>query len=297
MHEIDKILTACRTMDRGVVVTVIRTHGSTYRRAGARAVISEAGQAFGAISGGCLERDLAERIKPWLADMKPRVVTYDSTRSDDLVFGLGLGCRGILELFVQPFDAAHPPRILGFQWNGRESVEWVTTLPDGEQVLELIRPQRAIVIFGGGLDVEPLVQLAMQIGWRADVVTTRDPIDVGDYDAAIVMTHNFHRDVELLPRLLATSIPYIGLLGPKRRADELFAEANVARDPRVHAPIGLDLGSDTPEEIALSIVAEIQAVLNQRSTRPLRELDEPIHSRRALATAATLRSVDDATPE
>lgn len=295
MHEIDKILTACRTIDRGVVVTVIRTHGSTYRRAGARAVISEGGQAFGAISGGCLERDLAERIKPWLVDMQPRVVTYDSTRSDDLVFGLGLGCRGILELFVEPFDAAHPPRILGFRWNGRESVEWVTTLPDGEQVLELIRPQRSIVIFGGGLDVEPLVQLATQIGWRADVVTTRDPIDVRDYDAAIVMTHNFHRDGELLPRLLATPIPYIGLLGPKRRADELFAEANVARDPRVHAPIGLDLGSETPEEIALSIVAEIQAVLNQRSARPLRELDEPIHSRGAVALASALPS--DAIPE
>lgn len=278
MHELDKILHACRTIERGVVVTVIRTHGSTYRRAGARAVISESGAAFGAISGGCLERDLAERIKPWLADMKPRVVTYDSTRStDDLVFGLGLGCRGILELFVEPFDAAHPSRMLDFQWNGREPVEWVTTLPDGEQVLELIRPQRAIVIFGGGLDVEPLVQLATEIGWRADVVTTRAPIDVREYDAAIVMTHNFMRDVELLPHLLASPVPYIGLLGPKRRADELFAEAKVVRDTRVHAPIGLDLGSETPEEIALAIVAEIQAVLNRRSAKSLRELTAPIH--------------------
>ncbi|HEX2061167.1 MAG TPA: XdhC family protein [Thermoanaerobaculia bacterium] len=286
MHEIDNIIEACRTIERGVVVTVVRTHGSTYRRAGARAVIAENGQAFGAISGGCLERDLAERIRPWLADMQPRVVTYDSTREGDLVFGLGLGCRGVLDLLVEPFDAAHPPRILAFRWNGREPVEWTTTLPDGETMLELIRPQKAIVIFGGGLDVEPLVRLARQTGWRADVVTTRDPVDVREYDAAVVMTHNFLRDAEILPMLLASPVPYIGLLGPKSRGEELLAHAQLPRDARIHSPIGLDLGSETPEEIALSIVAEIQAVLNRRSARPLRELDAPIHEPATTPTCA-----------
>lgn len=277
MHEIDKVIDACRTVARGVVVTVIRTHGSTYRRAGARAVISDSGEAFGAISGGCLEKDLAERIRPWLADMQPRIVAYDSTRASDVVFGLGLGCRGILELLVEPFDATHPPRILDFQWNGREPVEWTTRLPNGETMLELIRPRRAMVVFGGGADVEPVVRLARQTGWRADVVTTRDPVDLYDYDAAVVMTHNFPRDVELLPRLMQSQVAYIGLLGPRSRGDELFAEANVTRDARVHSPIGLDLGGETPEEIALSIVAEIQSVLNRRSARALRALNQPIH--------------------
>ena len=277
MHELEKIIHACRTVARGVVVTVIRTHGSTYRRAGARAVIAESGQAFGAISGGCLEKDLAERIRPWLEDMQPRLVTYDSTRDSDVVFGLGLGCRGVLELLVEPFDAAHPPRIAGFRWNGREPVEWTTQLPNGETMLELIRPQRALVVFGGGADVEPVIRLAQQTGWHADVVTTRDPVELHDYDAAVVMTHNFLRDAELLPRLLASNVAYIGLLGPKSRGDELLAEANVAADPRIHSPIGLDLGGETPEEIALSIVAEIQAVLNRRSARALRELNQPIH--------------------
>ena len=277
MHEIDKILAAIRAIDRGVVVTVIRTAGSTYRRAGARAVISEGGKAFGAISGGCLEKDLAERIRPWLEDMQPRVVSYDSTQPSDVVFGLGLGCRGILDLLVEPFDAAHPPRIAEFRWNGRESVEWTTTLPDGEQLLELIRPPRALVVFGGGADVEPVAALARQIGWRADVVTTREPVPLDDYDAAVVMTHNFQRDVELLPHLMRSSLAYIGLLGPKSRGEELFAECSIPRDARVHSPIGLDLGSETPDEIALSIVAEIQAVLNRRSGHSLRELKVAIH--------------------
>ena len=286
MHEIDRVLAAIRATPRGIVVTVIRTHGSTYRRAGARAVIAENGRATGAISGGCLERDLAERIKPWLADMQPRVVTYDSTRADDLVFGMGLGCRGVLDLLIEPFDATHPPALAAFRWNGREPVEWTTALPGGESLIEIIRPQRALVVFGGGADVEPVVRLAQQTGWRADVVTTREAIDVSDYDAAVVMTHNFARDVDILRTLLASRIAYIGLLGPRTRGDELLAEVDAPRDSRIFSPVGLDLGAETPEEIALSIVAEIQAVLNARSGRALRDLDRPIHAPRNTPTCA-----------
>src|SRR5688500_14031131 len=277
MHELDRILDAIRSTPRGILVTVVRTHGSTYRRAGARAVIAEDGRATGAISGGCLERDLAERIRPWLANMTPRVITYDSTRDDDLVFGMGLGCRGVLDLLIEPFDAAHPPPLLGFRWNGREAVEWTTTLPDGETLLEIIAPERSLVVFGGGADVEPVIALARQIGWRADVVTTLDPVDVSEYDAAVVMTHNFERDVAILRTLLRSQLAYIGLLGPRSRGDELLAEVAAPRDARIFSPVGLDLGAETPEEIALSIVAEIQAVLSARSARALRELDEPIH--------------------
>ena len=286
MHELDRILGAIRATPRGILVTVVRTHGSTYRRAGARAVISEEGRATGAISGGCLERDLAERIRPWLADMTPRVVTYDSTRSDDLVFGLGLGCRGVLDLLIEPFDADHPPPLLAFRWNGREPVEWTTTLPDGETLLELIAPERALVVFGGGADVEPLLALARQTGWRAEAVTTREPLDVSGYDAAVVMTHHFERDVAALRTLLRSHIRYIGLLGPRSRGDELLAEVGASRDARIFSPVGLDLGAETPEEIALSIVAEIQAVLSARSARALRELDVPIHDPRTTPTCA-----------
>jgi len=291
MHEIDKVIAACRALceanRRGVLVTVIRTEGSTYRRAGARAVIAENGEAFGAVSGGCLERDLAERIRPWLADMQPRVVTYDSARAGDLVFGLGLGCRGVLELLVEPFDAAHVPRLVReFCWNGRGPMEWTTMLPDGETMLELIRPERAIAIFGSGADVEPVAQLARAVGWRVDVICTRDPVDMHGYDAAIVMTHNFLRDAEVLSMVLPSRLEYIGLLGPRSRGDELLAQISAARDSRIHSPIGLDLGSETPEEIALSIVAEIAAALNRRSARPLRELDTPIHDPANTTTCA-----------
>lgn len=282
MHEIDRIIGACRALigagRRGVLVTVIRTHGSTYRRAGARVVIAESGEAVGAVSGGCLERDLAERIRPWLDEMTPRIVVYDSTGAADLVFGLGLGCRGVLELLVEPFDSTHVPRLVsGFHWKGREPVQWTTSLPNGETLSEWIHPERAIVVFGSGADVEPVVALARSVGWHADVVVTRDPVPLDDYDAAVVMTHNFSRDAEILTALVASPLTYIGLLGPKSRGDELLAQIGAARDTRIHSPVGLDLAAETPEEIALSIVAEIQAVLNRRSARFLRELAVPIH--------------------
>jgi xanthine/CO dehydrogenase XdhC/CoxF family maturation factor len=281
MHEIDKIIAVCRSVIdsgcRGVLVTVVRTQGSTYRRAGARAVIGEDGTLAGAISGGCLERDLGERLSVWLVDMTPRLITYDSTRSDDLIFGLGLGCRGMLDLLIEPFDAQHPPRLVtDFHWNGIEPAEWTTILPNGETMIEIVRPPRAVLIFGGS-DAEPVAQLARAIGWRVEVLKPRAPFDPRGFDAAVVMTHNFERDTAILRQLLASPIPYIGLLGPKSRGDELLAEIGAPRDARLHSPIGLDLGAETPEEIALSIVSEIQAVFERRSARSLRELETPIH--------------------
>ncbi|MBV8547589.1 MAG: XdhC family protein, partial [Acidobacteria bacterium] len=223
------------------------------------------------------ERDIAERVAMWLADMNPRLVTYDSTRGDDLIFGLGLGCRGVLDLLIEPFDAAHLPRLVtDFQWNGVEPAEWTTILPNGETMIEILRPPRAVVIFGAG-DTVPVAQFARAVGWRVEVVKPRAEFDAGAFDAAVVMTHNFARDADILRQLLASRIQYIGLLGPKSRGDELLAEIGASREPRLHSPIGLDLGGETPEEIALSIVAEIQAAFERRSARSLRELKVPIH--------------------
>jgi len=295
MHELDKTISAARRVisegKRGILVTVIATHGSTYRRAGARVVISEEGETFGTISGGCLERDLAERAQAWLRDPKPRLMHYDSTRDDDIVFGLGLGCRGTMDVLVEPFDADRlPPLLTDFRWSGRDPVAWTTTLDGRELLVEAIRPERAIAIFGGGPDVEPVARIAEQIGWRAAVISPKDMhpedvaqrVDLGAFDGAVVMTHNFLHDLALLSAIMPSAVPYVGLLGPKSRGDELLvqlAEPVLAHRAKLHYPIGLDLGAETPEEIALSIVAEIQAVLCDRSAASLRAKDGPIHAR------------------
>ena len=284
MHEIDRIIAACSALldagSRGIIVTVVRTEGSTYRRAVALAFIAEDGTITGAISGGCLERDLAARMENWLAAMTPSLITYDSTQSDDIIFGLGLGCRGILDLLIEPFDTEHPPQLTNFQWRGREPVEWTTVLPNGESMIEILRPPRVLAIFGSGADVDPVAQLARGIGWEVQIMQPRQGFNAIDFDAAVVMTHNFPRDAEILAHFLPSPIPYVGLLGPRSRGDQLLAEIGAMRDARLHNPIGLDLGGETPEQIALAIVAEIQSVFERRSAKPLRDLDAPIHESR-----------------
>jgi xanthine dehydrogenase accessory factor len=322
-HELDRVIDGARAImregRRGVLVTLLRTSGSTYRRAGARAVIAEDGVACGLVSGGCIERDLALRMREWLIagglgvrgselgvgdvsrdrlfqnprapnrepashewDFAPRVVTYDSTTDADLIFGSGLGCRGTLELFIEPFDASRPPAIDAFRRNGREPVVWTTRLGDRELLVEIIRPPRSIAVFGNGGDVAPLATLCEHLGWNVSRFTaSARNIDASSFDAAVVMTHNFLHDAELLDLLLPSAIPYVGVLGPKKRGEELLAhvsDAARAHAGRLHSPIGLDLGGDTPEEIALSIAAEIQAVLNGRDARALHDRDAPIHA-------------------
>jgi xanthine/CO dehydrogenase XdhC/CoxF family maturation factor len=256
MNETEKIIAAAKRVERGFVATVVRTEGSTYRRAGARCVISDRGEVTGTISGGCLEKDLIARSEQWMTDMQPRTITYDSSRDDDIVFGLGLGCRGVIEVRVEPFDAAHPAQIDP-------------------------APQRKIAIYGGGPDVEPLAQMAELVGWSAEVVRPRDvhpeKVTPPDADAVVIMTHNYLYDLALLRTMLQSQAKYIGLLGPKSRGDELIAKCGGDR-ARVYSPAGLNIGGETPEEIALSIVAELQAVLAERDARSLRELEGPLHA-------------------
>ncbi|HVS33927.1 MAG TPA: XdhC family protein [Thermoanaerobaculia bacterium] len=290
---IDALLDAGK---RGVLVTVAGTRGSTYRRAGARCVIGEDGSAFGAISGGCVERDLGERARLWLEDMKPRVVTYDSSAADDIVFGLGLGCRGKIEMLIQPFDAQRRPSLPpssgtygtviasgddryaagdSYPVDGAETTCRMT-FGDVDVLVEVVRPQRSIAIFGTGADVHPVATIATTLGWRVDVITARE-VKVTGCDAAVVMTHNFLRDVEIVQMLLASNVAYIGLLGPKSRGEEILTQVGEADRSRIWSPVGLDLGGEAPEDIALAIVAEIQAVLNGMPAASLRDREGPIH--------------------
>lgn len=170
-----------------------------------------------------------------------------------------------------------------------------------EVFAEFVAPPPRLVIFGAGHDVIPVVALGRQLGWHltvadpranyarperfpgADRVVLLPPdgsVDLGiDTDTAVVMmTHNYPLDVHWLPRIVAVRPRYLGLLGPRRRAERLFAETGLdLRTPGVHAPVGLDLGGDHPETIALAILGEIQAVLSDREGGFLRDRRGPIH--------------------
>jgi len=172
-----------------------------------------------------------------------------------------------------------------------------------EVLCELALPPISLLVFGAGSDAVPLVRLAAELGWRVSVLDAReayataerfpaadrvrvvhperlDPGSLGidDRSAAIVMTHHFLNDRALLERLLPTGLPYIGLLGPRKRARKLLDELGAAAGTgRVHGPAGLDTGSETPEEIALSVLSEVQAVLSGRGGGFLRDRAAPLH--------------------
>jgi xanthine/CO dehydrogenase XdhC/CoxF family maturation factor len=176
--------------------------------------------------------------------------------------------------------------------------------------VELVSPTVLLIIFGAGNDTIPLVQIANVLGWETTVVDGRpnyatvqrfpsasriliskpeNAIPQLTFDAntvAVLMTHNYNYDIAALKQLFPLQLPYIGALGPKKKLDRMFDELieqgisitdeSVAN---VYGPTGLDLGAETADEIALSIIAEIKAVLSKRAGSSLRAKDETIHPR------------------
>lgn len=183
-----------------------------------------------------------------------------------------------------------------------QNVTWQTPAASVKVLIERIVPPIRLVLFGAGDDAIPVFRLANALGWQVTVVDVRTtyatperfpgaievllahPEDMSEllashhYDAAVIMTHNYHRDQELLKRLLATPIGYIGLLGARTRVDKMLrdlADAGINLSPqemnRLYAPVGLNIGAEGPEETALSIIAEIQMALHAGTGRSLRD--------------------------
>lgn len=333
-----------------VLASVYETEGSTYSKAGARMLITGDGKFQGMLSGGCLEGDLALRAQAVLDSGAPQVVTYDLGTNDDELWGLGVGCDGLMRIFLQPLlkeqdyqpfaamaevlagdrpDTAatvlaseHPFLLPGatLVGSGDDSVTFGIPdecherfLRDSETVLDekrsftrtfdidgrevqvlfaLLVPPPRILVLGAGLDAEPVVRLAAELGWRVTVQdhrpayiengqfsaaerilcepadTVADSLNLNGYDAVIVMSHHLDTDRKYLAQLAASEIPYIGLLGPRNRRMRLLVELGpLAREleHRLHGPAGFDIGADGPASIALSIVAEMLAEMKGRA--------------------------------
>jgi xanthine dehydrogenase accessory factor len=340
MNDLQTQLTALSRSRSGlphpVLATLVAVAGSSYRRPGARLLVTAAGERLGSISGGCLEEDVLARAQRVATTGRPELVTYDTSAENDLVWGVGLGCHGVVQVLLEPIPspapawvatvtanlAARRPTELAVVWQHPTSeppfalgTYLAAALPAGfapvnaEIFRESLRPPPSLLIFGAGDDAQPLAALAGQLGWSVTVADPRaafataarfptaDHLVVApaaDLVArlapepaalAVVMTHHYVHDVPLLRDLLPLNLSYIGLLGPKKRADRILAD--LARDgltlhssdqlARLHAPVGLDLGAERPAEVALAILAEMQAALTRRDARPLRERTRPIH--------------------
>jgi xanthine/CO dehydrogenase XdhC/CoxF family maturation factor len=337
---------------RAVIATVVRIAGSAYRRPGAKLLVEESGRTAGGVSGGCLEADVREVARLVLAGSGPRLLHYDTAPGDEDPFGLGLGCGGSVDVFVQ--SATSPPgletvrRCLGLLAGevpfavstvlegalaGR-SIVLARGAPTGsvgdlaldrgvagrsEEMLatgrstrhevgpltvftEVLHPPPQLAVVGAGDDAMPLVRLARDAGFRVTVVDHRPallsrerfpgarlvetrpedraaPLPIGPNTFAVVKMHGLAHDREWVRRLLGSGVRYLGVLGPRERVRRVLGEAEAARDARVHGPVGLDLGAEGPEQVAVSIVAELLAVHSGRVPGHLREGTGPIHAR------------------
>jgi len=147
----------------------------------------------------------------------------------------------------------------------------------GGWFVERLEPAPALLICGRGPEAGAMAEAGAALGWSISEIRAAQELPVvSRRTCAIVCSHNFERDLGFLRSLLASNAAYIGVLGPRSRGQRLAEELG-ADLGRLHAPSGLALGAETPEEIALSVVAEILAVLNQKRAGSLRDLKGPIH--------------------
>lgn len=330
------------------LATVVRVHGSAYRRPGARMLIDARGATLGLVSGGCLESDVAQHALRVLKTGRSELVRYDTR----LLFG----CDGALEILVeklndeffsaaqnclnkrhallaatvfkstddalplgtQPilaadggiFNDALPEDLLS---QSRTALSDKSARPvwycsgESEALLHSVEPPIQLYVFGTGPDIVPVCVLAAQLNWRVTVIARAAPqvlalppnceigfaapeelahtIVADARTAAIVMTHNYGRDLAYLAPLLRLPLLYIGLLGPRGRRERLLcdlAELDGALDltdcVNLYSPAGLDIGAEGPHEIAFSMLSEVKQVLAGRAGGSLRDRQTNIHA-------------------
>lgn len=329
MRERETILELWRGAHRrgtqAVLATVCEVEGSAYRRPGARMLLCADGAHAGVINGGCLDGDLWRRAREVMASGEPQLALYDSTPAEDILWGSGVGCRGIVKILLELADDLSwlgDGHTAGTFFEGpalgTELVETSAGTPEGPHLVDTPRgralvetflPPPPLWIFGAGADAVPLVRLGESFGWRVEVVDPRAPhpdrprrlparhlplerfseLEISPRAACVVMTHNFLHDLEILRAVLPSPARYVGVLGPRSRTEALLAALprngvlpgvtpTADQLDRLHAPIGLDIGAETPEEIALAILAEIRAVCSGRSGGFLRARAGRIHA-------------------
>jgi xanthine dehydrogenase accessory factor len=244
-------LEAMRRGEPAAIATVIEARGSTPRGTSAKMLVFADGRTVGTVGGGGVEARVIEEAKAAIADGQSRELDYrlvDEERGDPGI------CGGSMRLFV-----------------------------------EVLAPRPTLLIIGGGHVGQAVAELGAFLGYRiavldersemvtperfpqADLRLTGDPVQqvddfaFGEHTCVVMVTPHHTLDEKVLAVLVDRPLAYVGLIGSRRRTAHTFERAREAGVPeellgRVHTPIGLDIGAETPREIALSILAEIVAV-------------------------------------
>lgn len=352
-----------------VLATVVDVAGNAYRRPGAKMVVTDEDDGVGSITAGCLEDEVLAIAEDVVAEGRPHVEQFDLTGDDD-VWGLGVGCNGVIDILLEPLDDSYRPVVdayergedvvvltvtesdspdaqrgdrayatradgsLSFDASGwpdwlldtlegpatkllaAETSDTLELEHDGDRVdvfVDAVTAPPELIVFGSGHDVAPVANLGSRVDFRVTVASfrgaaatserfpaadrvvstspaaIRETLEFDENTYAVVMTHNFVDDHIALAELLDTPVPYIGLLGPRERFEEIRdeltdsgVELSEEDVERIFTPAGLDLGGGTPFHIAQSVVAEVTAIRFGREPIHLTEREGHIHERPSL---------------
>lgn len=318
---------------QNVLATVVALDGSSYRKPGVQMLLSSDGKITGAVSGGCVEKEVQRRAQTVFKTRTPKVIAYDGRYR--------LGCEGILYIllesinltpeFLKEFSSSIEKRIpfsINAHYKKEDEIEgnFGTVIQFGKKTFtfsnhfkptvnnkslvftQTMQPLFRLIIIGGEHDAVKLCKQATLLGWEVEVITSiKDPKQLSDFPRAksviaqtpelveltqinqhtaiVLMNHNFTYDLRYLIKLQETDPSYIGILGAAKRREKLFNELfELSPDvsdsflDKIHTPAGLNIGAITPEEIALSIVAEILSVTRNKEVFSLKKITGKIHT-------------------
>ena len=333
-HELKRLIQAyLKAKEKGietVMATVVELDGSSYRKPGVRMLMNSKGQFTGAVSGGCVEKEIWRQAQEVFTSGRPKIMTYDGRYR--------LGCEGILHILIEPFmpdekfitsfwnsiskrktissyinytNEEKDSDIMGSLFNfgnGCKGVRPGLQLGKGVNVFEQeMKPCHQLIIVGAEHDAVQLSSYASMTGWEVSIVATpteekdiknfpgaqellavtADNFDVGKIDmetSVVLMTHSYVKDLSYLMALSKTRPAYLGLLGPAARREKILNEL-LERVPdvdsdfieNIYGPAGLDIGSVTAGEIAVSIVAEILSINRKTHPNYLKDKKGAIH--------------------
>ncbi|MED4454812.1 XdhC family protein [Metabacillus fastidiosus] len=307
---IDLLEEIAHSDEKCVLATIIHIEGSAYLKEGTSMIIYEDGKYVGMLSASCLEEDVIIRAKELFENECSQTIMYDMRKEDDLSWGQGAGCNGIIYIFLE-FVTKRLKGELIFTKERLERGKSILCKKEFSYQLSLLNdsfietdigevkknglfideanrglqyrcfyaPKPRIIIFGAGADVKPIASLAFQAGfdvilgdWRPVSINKQSfpeakeliigtPEEIAaqiaflETDFIIVMSHNFLKDQQFLNRVIDKKWRYLGVLGPKERTMRLFNKKNIPGS--VSSPAGLSIGAKGPNEIAISIMAEV----------------------------------------
>ncbi len=319
---------------KSVLASVVALDGSSYRKPGVRMLILENGKMVGAVSGGCVEKEILLQSESVFKTGTSKIMTYDGRYR--------LGCEGVLYILLEIFDPSsafkeafsncleerHSFEIRSY-FDKKEGFvsgigSWVKiknalfSLQSHSQNQKInnklsffkqnMPPCFKLVIIGAEHDAVQLCKYAALTGWEVAIISGpaesksianfpgaisfqavsaehMETISIDDQTAIVLMTHNFANDLRYLVQLKDTNPVYIGLLGPSKRRDDLLSqfieycpEIEDAFLDTIHGPAGINIGSETPQEIAVSIVSEVLSVARKQDPISLSKKTGKIHS-------------------